>query len=187
MTGSEDNITVNHKRNITLYAKLALLIKKIKEEIDKKCNNDLKLFINNQTDKDDFDKYKEMFNKLVKNLPSNIDKIENTYNSDDSEFNFPLLDITIQRTIVQIQEIILAFMVICRKNNLGFVYGYLRVIKDYFTEQVNRIRTQDAGKIKKKKKSKKRKTKKRKTKNKKRKSNKKKLNKKRNKTKKSKK
>ena len=157
MAGYEDINTVNHKRNITLYAKLALLIKEIKEEIDKKCNNDLKLFINNQTNKDDFDKYKEMFNKLVKNLPATIDKIENTYNSDDSEFNFPLLDITIQRTIVQIQEIILAFMVICRKNNLGFVYGYLRVIKNYFTEQVNRIRTQDAGKIKKKKKSKKRK------------------------------
>lgn len=179
MAAYEDNI---HKRNITLYEKLVPLIKTIKEEIDKKCNNDLKLFINNQTDKDDFDKYKEMFNKLVKNLPADIYKIENTYNSDDSEFNFPLLDITIQRTIVQIQEIILAFMVICRKNNLGFVYEDLSEIKNNFTEQVNRIITQDAGKIKKKKKSKKRKTK-----NKKRKSKKKKLNKKRNKTKKSKK
>ena len=157
MAGYEDINTVNHKRNITLYAKLALLIKEIKEEIDKKCNNDLKLFINNQTNKDDFDKYKEMFNKLVKNLPANIDKIENTYNSDDSEFNFPLLDITIQRTIVQIQEIILAFMVICRKNKLPFVYNNLSLIKNYFTEQVNRIKRQDAGKIKKKKKSKKRK------------------------------
>ena len=178
----EDNITVNHKRNITLYANLVPLIKRIKQNIDSIFNNDSNLIEYIQTDKEDFYKYKEMFNKLVKNLPANIDKIENTYNSDDSEFNFPLLDITIQRTIVQIEEIILAFMVICRKNKLPFVYNNLSLIKNYFTEQVNRIKKQDAGKIKKKKKSKKRKTK-----NKKRKSKKKKLNKNRNKTKKSKK
>ena len=169
MAAYEDNITVNHKRNITLYANLVPLIKRIKQNIDSIFSNDSNLTEFIQRDKYDFYKYKEMFNKLVKNLPANIDKIENTYNSDDSEFNFPLLDITIQRTIVQIEEIILAFMVICRKNNLPFVYNNLSEIKNYFTEQVNRIRTQDAGKIKKKKKSKKRKTK-----NKKRKSNKKK-------------
>lgn len=182
MAGYEDINTVNHKRNITLYATLVPLIKNIKQKIDNIFDNDSKLIEYIKTDKEDFDKYKEMFNKLVKNLPATIDKIENTYNPYDSEFNFPLLNITIQRTIVQIEEIILAFMVICRKNNLGFVYEDLSKIKNDFTKQVNRIRTQDAGKIKKKKKSKKRKTK-----NKKRKSKKKKLNKKRNKTKKSKK
>ena len=46
-----------------------------------------------QIDKEEFYKYIEMFNKLVKNLPADIYKIENTYNLDDNEFNFPLLDI----------------------------------------------------------------------------------------------
>jgi hypothetical protein len=103
MAAHEDNITVNHKRNITLYANLVPLIKRIKQNIDSIFNNDSNLTEFIQRDKDDFYKYKEMFNKLVKNLPANIDKIENTYNSDDSEFNFPLLDITIQRKIVKIE------------------------------------------------------------------------------------
>ena len=111
------------------------MIKKIKKNIDNIFDNDSNLIEYIQTDKEDFYKYIEMFNKLVKNLPADIYKIENTYNSDDSEFNFPLLDITIQRTIVQIEEIILAFMVICRKNNLGFVYEDLSENKNYFTEK----------------------------------------------------
>ena len=103
MAGYEDNITANHKRNITLYANLVPLIKKIKKNIDNIFDNDSNLIEYIQTDKEDFYKYIEMFNKLVKNLPADIYKIENTYNSDDSEFNFPLLDITIQRIIDQIQ------------------------------------------------------------------------------------
>jgi hypothetical protein len=181
MAGYENNI---HKRNITLYAKLVHLIKEIKPEIDKICNDiKLKILINNphETHKNMFDNYKKKFNYLVNKLPNNIDKIENKYNSDDSEFNFPLLGITIQRTIVQIEEIILAFQSICIKNNNTELNNDLKAIRTKFKLDVKNI-TQDAGKIKKKKKSKKRKTK-----NKKRKSKKKKLNNNRNKTKKSKK
>ena len=200
MAAHEDNIAEKHERNIKLYEKIVTLIKEIKPKIDKIFNNNLRKYILEKTkNTEDFDNYKEMFNELVKNLPANRENwtiiLENTYNlddDDDNHWNFNLLDITLERTIIQIEQIILAFQSICKKgfqsickkgfqsicendnlvfvNNLVFANNYLSKIIDDI-EQVKSIRTPEAGKIKKKeiKKKKNKKQKKKTKKNKKRK------------------
>ena len=167
MAAHEDNITEKHEGNIIIYIILIVLIKEIKLKIDKIINDDLKKYILDQTDKEDFDKYKKMFNQFVERLPA-IRKIKNKYildddndldDDDDNEINFKLLDKTIKRTIAQIEQIILAFMVICRKNKLDKFSKDLSEIIDDFIKQVKSIRTPEGGKIKKKRNQKKEKQK----------------------------
>ena len=169
MAANEDNIAEKHERNIELYANLVTLIKEIKPEIDKIFNDDLRNYIFDPTDKEDFDNYKKMFNELVKSLPPDRENwtiiLENTYNlydDDDDEINFNLLDKTLERIITEQEVIILGFQSICIKgfqsickkgfqsickndnlvfvNNLVFANNYLNKIRNHL-EQVKSIRT----------------------------------------------
>ena len=162
MAAYENNITEikkNHERNIIIYVILIVLIKQIKQKIDKIFNDVLREYkINESENTEELDKHKKMFNKFVENLPD-ISKIRIKYKLDDNDVNFSLLDKTIQRTIAQIEQIILDFQLICKKYNLGGFSEDLSKIRDDFIKQVNSIRRPEAGKIKKKRNQKKEKQK----------------------------